>query len=39
MPEFIDIHCHTNFPEYDADRDETVSRALKKYLDDKRGYR
>lgn len=30
MPDFIDIHCHTNFPEYDADRDETVSRALAK---------
>lgn len=32
MPEFIDIHCHTNFPEYDADRDETVTRALKKNI-------
>lgn len=30
MPDFIDIHCHTNFPEYDTDRDETVSRALSK---------
>ncbi len=30
MPEFIDIHCHTNFPEYDADRDETIARALAK---------
>ncbi len=28
MPEFIDIHSHVNFPEYDADRDEVISRAL-----------
>ncbi len=24
---YIDIHCHPNFPEYDADREETIKRA------------
>ncbi len=27
-PEFIDIHAHTNFAAYDADRVETIKRAL-----------
>jgi TatD DNase family protein len=26
-PDFIDIHAHVNFPEYDLDRDEVVKRA------------
>ncbi len=26
---YIDIHCHLNFPEYDADRAEVISRAQK----------
>ncbi len=27
MPDFIDIHAHVNFPEYDADREEVIKRA------------
>lgn len=25
--DYIDIHCHLNFPEYDSDRDEVIARA------------
>jgi TatD DNase family protein len=32
MPDFIDIHCHTNFPDYDNDRDEVVFNAMKKSI-------
>jgi TatD DNase family protein len=28
LPEYIDIHAHVNFPVFDADRAETVKRAL-----------
>lgn len=28
MPKYIDIHAHTNFIAFDADRDEVISRAL-----------
>jgi len=28
MPEFIDSHCHIDGPEYDADRQEVIARAL-----------
>ena len=28
MPKYIDIHAHTNFKAFDADRDEVVNRAL-----------
>ncbi|HEY1037680.1 MAG TPA: TatD family hydrolase [Candidatus Paceibacterota bacterium] len=27
-PEYIDVHAHVNFPDYDADRDEVISRSL-----------
>lgn len=27
-PEYIDTHAHTNFPDYDSDRDEVVTRAF-----------
>lgn len=26
MPDFIDVHSHVNFPDYDTDRDEVISR-------------
>ena len=28
MPKYIDIHAHTNFSAFDADRDEVITRAL-----------
>ncbi|HZS43145.1 MAG TPA: TatD family hydrolase [Candidatus Paceibacterota bacterium] len=28
MPEYIDIHAHLNFPDYESDRKETIKRAL-----------
>jgi TatD DNase family protein len=28
MPEYIDNHCHANFPVYEADREEVIARAL-----------
>ncbi len=28
MPTFIDTHCHLNFSQFDADRDDVVQRAL-----------
>ncbi len=27
-PQFIDVHAHLNFADYDADREETIKRAL-----------
>jgi TatD DNase family protein len=27
-PDFIDIHAHVNFPEYDSDRDDVIKRAI-----------
>lgn len=30
MPEYIDIHAHTNFAAFDTDRDEVIKRALDK---------
>lgn len=30
MPNFIDVHSHLNFPEYDADRDSVIARMKEK---------
>jgi TatD DNase family protein len=27
-PQFIDVHAHVNFPDYDADREDVIKRAL-----------
>jgi TatD DNase family protein len=27
-PEYIDVHAHVNFPDYDADREEVIKRSL-----------